>query len=171
MEAPPCPTRSIPIGSIRGRGSAITDATANATLSMRGETPLNPLKRLFSSTFGAFGTPLASQHGSRSTLISDDHRLEGVRWKTEFNNRRRSPAREVRIVRMGAEPVQRRCLPSAGTSTSNPPQQVSERGGSAPAEAFAPTLISFDNLGIRSVEIHPRPRELHSRGVRSGPFD
>src|SRR4051794_30445815 len=34
------------------------------------------------------------------------------------------PAREVRIVRMGAEPVQRRCLPSAGTSTSNPPQQA-----------------------------------------------
>src|SRR3954454_3566824 len=34
------------------------------------------------------------------------------------------PAREVRIVRMGAEPLQRRCLPSAGTSTSNQPQQA-----------------------------------------------
>ena len=106
---------------------------------------------------------LASQHGSRSTLISDDHRLEGVRWKTQFNNRRRSPAREVRIVRMGAEPVQRRCLPSAGTSTSNHHNRSVSAAAGAPAEAFAPTLISFDNLGIRSVAILPRRRERDSR--------
>ena len=43
-----------------------------------------------------------------------------------------------------------------------PPFVSRERGGSAPAETFAPTLISFDNLGIRPLEIHLRPRELQS---------
>jgi hypothetical protein len=45
-----------------------------------------------------------------------------------MENRVQQPApvqtRQFRIVRTGAEPLQRRCLPSAGTSTSNPPQQA-----------------------------------------------
>ena len=46
---------------------------------------------------------------------------------------------------------------------------LSERGGSAPAETLAPTLISFDNLGIdqwKSI----RDRESNTAGG-SGPFD
>jgi len=38
-------------------------------------------------------------------------------------------------------------------------------GGSAPVETFAPKLISVDNFGIRSVEIHWRRRERYSRGL------
>ena len=45
-----------------------------------------------------------------------------------MENRVQQPApvqtRQFRIVRTGAQPLQRRCLPSAGTSTSNPPQQA-----------------------------------------------
>jgi hypothetical protein len=37
----------------------------------------------------------------------------------------------------------------------------------APAETFAPKLISFDNLGVRLVEIHSRPRERDSRKLRT----
>ena len=45
-------------------------------------------------------------------------------------------------------------------------RSVSAAAG-APAETFAPTLISFDNLGIRSVEIDPRQREQDSRRLRT----
>ena len=40
-----------------------------------------------------------------------------------------------------------------------------ESGGSAPVETFAPKLISVDNFGIRSVEMHRRWREQDSRGL------
>ena len=60
----------------------------------------------------------------------------------EGQRERRRDSRQINSINGPSKAINRAFLP---------PFVSRERGGSAPAETFAPTLISFDNLGISTV--------------------